>query len=335
MKNRNAMIKRLVLLVFVVLISFMCWQGLGILRILLSIPNAAPNPFPASDIIYGEYWELGFIDEDGSDKGWYIFLVERSTIVSRWGRPMLMSDGQTLVIPDKSTPIVPTNNYVVRPGEKAMNCNWWGVVQLTPDRDKILVETKQGLEEYAPDDCGTGNPPQKVYQDVFGLLSPDKNYSTNRQWPPSNHIVIREIITGEEKIVGEGMFPAWSPDGRWLAYTGRDGIYLFEVASDEEPKRLVAVQRPDRDGNLAVHHVDPYSLYYPPTVSWSPDGQWLVYHDFNEKLDKEISSRPFFLQFQPRSQPYSIYKVSISTGEKIKLMDGGINPFWRWDVTKE
>ncbi|HMB23559.1 MAG TPA: hypothetical protein VKP08_12035 [Anaerolineales bacterium] len=59
-------------------------------------------------------------------------------------------------------------------------------------------------------------------------------------------------------------------------------------------------------------------------VAWSPDGKWLVYHkwvgtDYNTGTDPSSNA---------------IYKLNIKTGEEIKILDGGIYPYWRWSVEK-
>jgi Tol biopolymer transport system component len=66
--------------------------------------------------------------------------------------------------------------------------------------------------------------------------------------------------------------PAFSPDGRWIAYLDRvpgrmaDGLYLTHL--DGSGRRLVA-------------QLD----YWPvSSVTWSPDGKWLVFTVLNTDL---------------------------------------------------
>lgn len=58
---------------------------------------------------------------------------------------------------------------------------------------------------------------------------------------------------------------------------------------------------------------------YLPIVSWSPDGEWLVYHVPNESL-KASEDGPY----------YSIFKVNVETGEPVKLLDNGLLHYWIW-----
>jgi hypothetical protein len=324
-KRKTSSIWKIVLVGFCLVLLLLCWQGLAMLRIIFSIPNPAPDPFPASDIVYGRISELGFINADGLDKGILTFLIEKKTLYSIWGRPLITKDSQTLIITDNNYPQV-GNIYIAHPGKVAVDCKWWGIARLAPDQIHILVETKQGLEEYSPEDCGTGNAPKRVLSGVFGALSPDEQYSAQHRWRVNgnaneSNIILREIKTGEERIVGEGIFPVWSPDGQWLAYTGPDGIYIVHNTLNSEPRRLVVLESPEPSINTPVYQYNPPEPYYPPIVSWSPDGQWLIYHFFNESL-KTDAKYTF--------KPYSIFKVNVTTGDETKLLDGGLSPFWRW-----
>jgi WD40 repeat protein len=98
----------------------------------------------------------------------------------------------------------------------------------------------------------------------------------------------------QELVLSDGRWPAWSPDGEWLVYTiFDDGLYI--VRKDGLEKRKV-VENPR------------VSL-----ASWSPDGKWLAYT-------------------RPDEGEGAIFKISIDTGEEIKLFGGGAYPNWRWDI---
>jgi hypothetical protein len=119
-------------------------------------------------------------------------------------------------------------------------------------------------------------------------------------------IVVIDPDTKAEHIVGQGLAPAWSQDGEWLAYTGVDGIYI--VRKDGTDRRLVG-------GMTVSRNQQEFGLWsdITPTAAWSPDGEWLVYS---------------------RLTPHSavISKVNVETGEEIELFDGGMYPNWRWDL---
>ena len=135
-------------------------------------------------------------------------------------------------------------------------------------------------------------------------------------------LVIRNISTGNERIllqykgdlesVTRIMKPAFSPDGSWIAYTSNDGIYMI---------------RPDGSENHQIirQEIINYS-WWPPAASWSPDGEWIVYHL------AQVS--PFYSRDQ--SKDSNIYKFNIETGEEVLLVQGGLNPYWHWlDIIEE
>jgi len=77
---------------------------------------------------------------------------------------------------------------------------------------------------------------------------------------------------------GEDYRPAWSPDGREIAFiTNRDGlqtVYAVPVAGIGTPRLLVAHDGKDIDG-----------------VAWSPDGDWVVYRTGTTDGDRDIYAR--------------------------------------------
>ncbi len=67
-----------------------------------------------------------------------------------------------------------------------------------------------------------------------------------------------------------------------------------------------------------------YSIYtyWPPIPSWSPDGEWLVYHKCTVPV--EIGASCTY------AEDYAIFIVNVATGEETLLIEGGLNPYWRW-----
>ncbi len=67
------------------------------------------------------------------------------------------------------------------------------------------------------------------------------------------------------------IFPAWSPDGRWLAYcsdvTGEYEIYLMRPDGEGDPRQLTS--------NSSAWKFQP---------TWSPDSKWLLYADKTQSL---------------------------------------------------
>ncbi len=47
-----------------------------------------------------------------------------------------------------------------------------------------------------------------------------------------------DTLTGENRVLGSGLDPTWSPDGRWIAYRTRDGkIALLDFQSGRTDSR--------------------------------------------------------------------------------------------------
>ena len=66
-----------------------------------------------------------------------------------------------------------------------MVCDNWLYQQfplLTADQQHIFIQVEQGIAVYTLDSCGTEERPVKVFENVFGVPSPDFNYVayTNR-----------------------------------------------------------------------------------------------------------------------------------------------------------
>ncbi|MCK5878354.1 MAG: PD40 domain-containing protein, partial [Holophagae bacterium] len=85
---------------------------------------------------------------------------------------------------------------------------------------------------------------------------------------PAEHGITRNL-TRTEGI--REIFPAWSPDGKWIAYcsdaTGEYELYLRDQEGKTQPRQLT------RDSKV---------WKFP--ASWSPDGKWLLYADKGQTL---------------------------------------------------
>jgi WD40 repeat protein len=138
-----------------------------------------------------------------------------------------------------------------------------------------------------------------------GWLAVSRGEGPN-QMPVTADIVILEPGSESIRVVGHGVAPAWSPDGEWLAFTGRDGVYVVRK-DGSELRRVVVINVPPEE---TEHYVwsDEVSA-----AAWSPDGKWLVY-------DRPDPGIPV------------IFKVNVETEEEIELFRGGQYPNWRWDL---
>jgi len=115
------------------------------------------------------------------------------------------------------------------------------------------------------------------------MISPD---GKNLVGDPGSKITVQELggRSTTQVTVGStgGQNPAWSPDGRYVAYNGPEGIYRKE-ASGGSPAELLL-----RSKTLAV------------PKSWSPDGRYLVYAQINPGTGADLFALPLG---QPNASP--------------------------------
>lgn len=291
----------------------------------------APDEFPATDIVFrSEGYTIGFVNADGSDATYERLVVKDYGLASDWWRPVITGDNRTLIVK-----VVDSHYYISIPqalaiwssGEFPILCQQWPPQQfpsLSPDQSHIFIRTEQGMALYDLTSCGIENaPPVMVYDNLFGVFSPDMQYIAYTDDPHADpnadrFIIVRTISTGEERRIGTGDYPAWSRDSQWLAYTGKDGIYVVDIVGDAEARRVIYY--PNQFDEIDPTYSDGAYWQIPPEVSWSPDGQWLVYHrwlgtDYNTGIYPENNA---------------IFKVNIETGLETKIIDGGMYPYWRW-----
>ncbi|MBM3125766.1 MAG: hypothetical protein FJZ87_11960 [Chloroflexi bacterium] len=313
-------------------LSIACSRSLSQSSTATPLPFTVADAFPATDIVYRAASGLGFINADGSGGTTIPFKLVYIDLFTSWDSPLIAGDGETLIVTDTNYPGNVGDIFVAHAGDIVVNCKWYGIPRLAVDEHYVVLETFEGQEKYLLEDCGMGNPPEKVYPGVVGALSPDEQYSAEADRGEYGaytepNIVIHNLETGEKRIIGEGDFPVWSRDGHWLSYTGVDGIYIVQNIPNVEPRRLIALESPEPSIGALVYEYRPSSEYFPPIGSWSPDGKWLVYHDYQENPNTFLG-----VDVAPS---YSIVKVNVETGETTKLLDGGLSPFWRWPAEEK
>jgi dipeptidyl aminopeptidase/acylaminoacyl peptidase len=158
----------------------------------------------------------------------------------------------------------------------------------------------------------------------------DKNVSkdvSHAVWSPSdeNAILIYDMSQGftskiylvdpsgkTRKYITDGLSPAWSPDGKQIAYVEpihtkrgwNDGIASINI--DGANHRWLYVPKSERDIFTSIDLIGSASGR-PTRLAWSPDGRYIV-----------------FSAVQGSWTSLRIFRLDISTGKVIILMDHGI-----------
>jgi hypothetical protein len=144
---------------------------------------------------------------------------------------------------------------------------------------------------------------QSITQElVYGLI---ENPYKDRKY----YIKKLDIKTGEEVTLVEGINPVWSPDGKYIAYIGLDGLYVMDASGSD---RLQLVKRFFFDSKTKAG--SPWSPT--PIPRWSPDGEWVIYHRCNTEKICTIDEA-------------HIYKIRSRGGPEELILVGGKYPSWR------
>jgi Tol biopolymer transport system component len=125
-------------------------------------------------------------------------------------------------------------------------------------------------------------------------------------YPAVYRVVKLNLNTGKRVELAKGVNPAWSPDRTKFAYVGLDGLYIMQ-ANENQPRQLIKTQffDPKVGGSLE---------FYAPLLRWSPDGEWLLYHQCVEKICQVKETR--------------IFKIRVSDGSVENIFIGGEFPSW-------
>lgn len=91
----------------------------------------------------------------------------------------------------------------------------------------------------------------------------------DRPGRPYSHLEIRNLTTGQVRRVDNGSGVRWSPDGKWIAYSGgtADGVGLVIANQDGEQARLIA---PLTDTNHPLPSTG-------ESLAWSPDAKSIAF----------------------------------------------------------
>jgi len=307
MTNRySALRKCLVLIVFLLIVA--CQTGWA-----ESLPNA--------EIIFQtgtpDHPQLGFANADGTE--YTVVDIPQYLIKPLWG-----GNGNSIFGMTKRISVLSGYPFVWNQGERIKICDeWWEVDQIgetllgsenqyillnqsrrtilladfeTCEKAEIFVDFKSTDEAYifgisvAPD--------QKSF-----LYSRVEDYYTDN---PKFTIFQQDLSTKKDAELGNGVYPVWSPDGKYIAFVRLDGIYVMK-ADGSDVNHIGAI-------DFYADHDDRVFSELVPIPRWSPDMEWIVYHRCAETCE--------FVE------ELSIYKLNINTGKEELIVHGGAYPDW-------
>jgi Tol biopolymer transport system component len=147
----------------------------------------------------------------------------------------------------------------------------WG-----PGSDQIFLCSGGGLFSVAVNGDTT---PQHLVDAFSFSVAPDGVHIAYATWPaqaPTAVIRIRDLLTNEDQYLIDGGWPAWSPDGKFVAYLTDQGVNAVEIESG----RVAVI---DADSAAARN------LYAP--LSWSPDSSAIAYSKGGVIYLKDVASK--------------------------------------------
>jgi hypothetical protein len=96
---------------------------------------------------------------------------------------------------------------------------------------------------------------------------------------------------------------AWSPDGKYIAYSFADEVGVIDLQPNEEREAHIPLQRFTDYNTLA-------DWVWVPTLSWSPDGRYLTYTNHNSN----VATEPIFDSWLLDTETGAAGRVVADTG---------------------
>lgn len=94
----------------------------------------------------------------------------------------------------------------------------------------------------------------------LAVVTADVEPNATREEQVNFVIAIVDLNFGQHLVIGEGILPEWSPDGRQIAFVRDGGLWVAQVATGEV--------------NQIVSTSDQWII---ATMKWSPDSQQIAF----------------------------------------------------------
>lgn len=276
--------------------------------------------FPDRDIVYqaneGENYQLGFVNEDGTDVVLYstkirlsqpVWSPDKNTIFFRTivrENPGIDSQSRSGYIGMLKTSDIPRGicEDMISPTDRLVP---------THDDHVILVSDATTLGFIDLGDCKWRKVITKNDDGFcsYALSSDETTILYSEVHANKCMIKSMNLETDVTNSLGEGRSASFSPDNNMIAFIRPEGIYLM-----------------DRNGeniNELIHFrliFQEYRNYYdiPTTPAWSPDGKWIVYH--------KCTSQDGLCD---TTSDFQVFKLRVSDRQETLLVEHGLNPDWR------
>ena len=210
----------------------------------------------------------------------------------------------------------------------------------SPDGKEILFSSTRGGSVGVWRMSLDGSKPKRICDGDQADWSPDGKSIALRR---NERLFVRQLATGKEEPITPDDWPhcsgpAWSPDGRRIAFACRwdagNGVFLVSPEGGEPTKvydrKGACEPRWSPDGTRLVYEtetnvaaIDPDGKKNRPVTwfggiqrypEWSPDGKWIV-----------------FCQGPSERGPWELYRIPAQGGTPQKITEGGsdMSPDWR------